>query len=477
MNRSVTAIDVEYGEGSIRIAVPVPCEERGMGDPVPSANPQAAIRDALRSPLGSPPLRELARSRSGEGRHAVIVVSDHTRPVPYRGAQGILAPLLRTLLQAGFPEERIMVLIGNGSHRSMRPEEIETMLGLAEGGFRVRVENHVYDREQDLVLVGHTGRGSPVKINKRYVRADLKIVTGLVESHFMAGASGGRKGICPAIVGQETLRIFHGPRIIGSPLSADLVLAGNPCSEEAEAAAELAGCDFAVNVTLDARRRLTGVYCGDIRLSHRAAVQRIREYVVIPLRRRYDLVIVPAGYVGINHYQAAKAAVQASRAVRPGGMVVLIARHTDVDPVGSAEYKRTLAMLVRQGPAEFLRSISAPSWAFVHDQWETQVWGRVLEVLGSPGNLIYCCLEIPQEEYRSLPCRPGLELLSPDEAAEGRVRDSREADRLMRSMAERAVGTAVAELGRRLDRAPETLFLRDGPYGIPEVSPEGGSGA
>jgi nickel-dependent lactate racemase len=459
-------ISVEYGESRIRVELPVPCDELGMGAAVPLPDPAAAIQAALQTPLGALSLRELARGRAGSEGRAVIVVSDNTRPVPYRGAQGILAPLLRTLLQAGFTEQRITVLIGTGSHRRMSPPEIEAMLGLAEAGFRVPVENHVYDREENLVLVGRTRRGSPVKINKLYMEADLKIVTGLVESHFMAGASGGRKGICPAVAGKETLRIFHGPEVIGSPLSADLVFEGNPCHEEAEEAAELAGCDFAVNVTLDSVRRLTGVFCGDIRESHRAAVSRIREYVVVALKKRYDLVIIPGGFVSINHYQATKAAMEATRALRPGGMVVLIARHRDVDPVGSADYKRTLAMLVEQGSAVYLRTITSPSWQFVHDQWETQIWGRILEVLGSPRNLVYCSLEIPREEYRFLPCRPGIDLLS--EAERGW---SRSPEELMQLMAGRAVHVAVEELAARLGRSPEVLFLRDGPYGIPELTP------
>jgi hypothetical protein len=143
---------------------------------------------------------------------------------------------------------------------------------------------------------------------------------------------------------------------------------------------------------------------------------------------------------------------------------VLIARHTDVDPVGSADYKRTLAMLVRDGQAQFLRTITSPSWQFVHDQWETQIWGRILDVLGSPRNLIYCSLEIPPEQYRDLPCRPGTELASEaDRRAAGA-----EPEQQMTLVAGRAVRAAVAELTQRLGRPPEVLFLRDGPYGVPE---------
>jgi len=463
----MSRIHIEYGPDTLTIEVPAACEVGAMGAATALSDPAAAIRQSFEQPIDSPPLAELARSRLAANPRAtaVAVVSDNTRPVPYRGGGGILIPLLETLRQAGFPDERITILIGGGSHRDMSQAEIEAMLGISRAGFEVPVINHDYERAEDLVLVGETRRGSPVRINRLYVEADLKIVTGLVESHFLAGASGGRKAICPGIVSKETLRIFHGPEIIESPASADLVLDGNPCSEEAEQAAELAGCDFAVNVTLDSAKRLTGVYSGNIRSTHRAAVAKIREYVVIPLERRYDLVIIPGGFVAVNHYQAAKAATEASRAVKPGGTIVLVTRHTDPDPVGSGDYKHSLRMLKRSGAKGFLKTIKSPEWTFTHDQWETQIWGKVLEVIGVEENLIYCSLDIPEPEYSFLPGTAGMNLLSPEE----RTKEHSDVE-LMRMMAERAVRGAIEDLRGRLGRDPEVLFLPDGPYGVPEVS-------
>ena len=468
-------IDIEYGSDTIPVEVPVRCDVKAMGAAVALSDAAAAIRDSLIRPIDSPPLAELARSRlvADSRSKAVVVISDNTRPVPYRGRVGILIPLLQTLRQAGYSDDRITLLIGNGSHREMSEAEIEAMLGIAQAGFDVPVVNHDYERVEDLVLVGETRRGSPVRINRLYVEADLKIVTGLVESHFMAGASGGRKAICPAIASKETLRIFHGPQILESPASADLVLDGNPCSEEAEQAAELTGCDFSVNVTLDSAKRITGVYSGNIVSAHRAAVAKIREYVVVPLERRYDLGIIPGGFVAVNHYQAAKAAIEASRAVRPGGMIVLVARHTDPDPVGSEDYKRSLGMLKRHGAKGFLKTIKSPDWVFTHDQWETQMWGKVLEVIGTEENLVYCSLDIPEPEYSFLPGISGMNLLTPEEQALGRS-----AVELMELMVERAVSGALDALRRRLGREPEVLFLPDGPYGVPEVAaPVGAAGS
>jgi nickel-dependent lactate racemase len=431
-------------------------------DPLP--NPAEAIRRSYAQPIDSLPLDELARSKIRENPEStvVVVVSDKTRPVPYRGTEGILIPLLETLHSAGYTRDRITILIGSGSHRPMNASEIEAMLGLQEAGFELCVVNHDYEKQENLIFVGTTRRGSPVRINRIYAEADLKIVTGLVESHFMAGASGGRKSICPAIAGKETLQIFHGPDILESPAAADLVLDENPCSQEAEQAAELAGCDFSVNVTLDSAMRITGVYSGNIFTSHRAAVQRIREYVSVHIDSPYDLVVIPGGYVAINHYQAAKAAVQASRAVRAGGIIVLVNRHSEADPIGSKDYKETLSLLKRKGPRQFLKTIKSKSWTFTHDQWETQMWGKVLDTIGGDDNLIYCSLEIPAEAYALLPGIPGLRYLTNDEGTSGKS-----AEELMALMVKRVVQRAIETLRTRLGRDPRMLLLRDGPYGVP----------
>jgi nickel-dependent lactate racemase len=457
-------IKIEYGSVDLTVDLPIPCDVRGMSSAEPLPNPPAAIRRSYTQPFDSPSLADVARSkleRNAES-NAVVVVSDNTRPVPYRGAGGILIPLLETLLSAGYTKDRITILIGNGSHRPMSESEIEVMLGLQEAGFDLPVVNHDYQKQENLVFVGKTRRGSSVRINKLYAEADLKIVTGLVESHFMAGASGGRKSICPAIASKETLQVFHGPEILESAAAADLVLDGNPCSEEAQQAAELAGCDFSVNVTLDSAKRITGVYSGDIFASHREAVQKISEYVTVRIDDPYDLVVIPGGFVAVNHYQAAKAAVEATRAVKPGGMIVLIARHSDHDPIGSRDYKETLALLKRDGPKRFLQTIKSKDWIFTHDQWETQMWGKVLDRIDGDENLIYCSLEVPDEAYAILPGIPGLRYLTADERSSGKPQEE-----LMTLMVNRAVDAAIEKLRARLGKDPRVLLLRDGPYGVP----------
>jgi hypothetical protein len=215
-------------------------------------------------------------------------------------------------------------------------------------------------------------------------------------------------------------------------------------------------------VTLDPDKKITGIYSGDIFTAHWKAVKKIREYVAIRVDEPYDLVVIPGGFVAINHYQAAKAAVEATRAIKPGGMIVLVVRHSDQDPIGSSDYKQTLALLKQNGPKQFLRTIKSKDWNFTHDQWETQMWGKVLEVIGGDENLIYCSLEVPDEAYAVLPGIPGLRYLTDDERGSGRSDEE-----LMTLVVNRAVGAAIDTLRGRLGREPRVLLLRDGPYGVP----------
>ena len=447
----------------VRAEFPGRTTVRGMGDPPDPLVPQSAVRNALNEPIGAPPLSEMAlRSREAVSEaRAVVVVSDHTRPVPYRGEDGLLVPLLETLGGAGYSQEAITVLVGAGSHRNMDPAEIEEMLGLEAHGFGdVRVENHEYANPDHLADLGRTERGTPVQVNRRYLEADLKIVTGLVESHFMAGASGGRKGICPGIVGRDTLTAFHGAEMLSSPHARDLALDRNPLHAEAREVARMAGCDFLLNVTLDGAKNLTGVFAGDLEEAHRAAVAQIEGFVTVPLEHPFDVVVVPGSYVSVNHYQSAKAAVQGARAVRPGGYVIVAAEHTDPDPIGGEGYKEALALLERHGPEGFLEAISEEGHAFIQEQWQVQMWCKVLRRVEDPAHLIHCALEIPSEAYESLPGRSGPALIEgADSSAVG-------GDERMRRMVERALETVIEEIGRS---DASILLLEDGPYGIPRV--------
>jgi nickel-dependent lactate racemase len=452
-------IQVEFGSEQLEIQVPPDCNELSMKTVQPLADPGQAVEEALSHPIGTPRLEEIIQKKGKPAGHLLvaITVSDITRPVPYKGEQGLLLPLLKHLRAAGVSRENIKIIVGTGLHRPATGQEKLEMYG-PEVVSHYQIIDHQADNPDLLLSLGQTRRGTPVSINRDFYSADLKIATGLVESHFFAGISGGRKAICPGLVDIKTIEKFHGPEYLEDPLATNLILDGNPCHEEALEIAQKAVVDFTLNVTLNKDLKLTAVFAGDLVESNLQAFQFIKNYVAIPLDREYDLVLTHGGYVGQNHYQTAKAAAGALPAVKKGGTIIIVANNRDpFDPVGSPEYKTLLHLLKLQGPAGYLNLIKSPGWKFTRDQWEPEVWGKVLRKVGE-GGLIYCSPEIGPRDYSLLPGRSGLELL--EENNQLTVIEK------AREMTQRAVLLAVAR--RPSSGLPLAMaFIREGPYAVP----------
>jgi nickel-dependent lactate racemase len=433
-----------------------------MGQVLPLENPKHKIRLALENPISTPPLKNIVREKlaSNPKAEAVIVISDSTRPVPYSGKEGILIPIIESLEEAGLAASQILLLVATGTHRPMTEQELNDQLdpGIFQRG--IRIAQHDCQNTDDLVPIGQTEIGGEIRVNQKYMRGDIRILTGLVESHFMAGASGGRKSICPGLLAEDSTHILHSGPILASPEARDLVLEGNPVHEETLAVAKMAGCDMIVNVTLDASYRLTGVFAGDLEDAHSAAVEQLRSYAAIPAEHGYDLVITHVGYVGRNHYQAAKGALMCLPLVKPETICLLAAPHTDHDPIGGDNYKAMLRLLEEQGPQGFLEKILNPSWTFVPEQWEVQMWAKLLLKIKAE-NFLYNTLDIPGESFAWLPGTDARRLVPEASNLEELVAGS--------------MDWALAHLRERLGREPHIAILPDGPYGIPYLKDNGGS--
>ncbi len=240
-------VTLDYGRSGLDVELP---EDRVVG-PLeikrvpPLDDPDAEVVAKLERPTGAAPLRDLARGR----RDACILICDITRPVPNRT---ILGPMLRALHESGISRENVLILVATGLHRPSTEAEKVEMLG-PEIARSYRVEDHHGTHQDEHTFLGTTPRGVPVWIDSRYLAADLKIATGLIEPHLMAGYSGGRKLICPGIAGLETVKRWHSPDFLEHPNADCGILDGNPVHEENTRIARMAGCDFIVNVTLDTR--------------------------------------------------------------------------------------------------------------------------------------------------------------------------------------------------------------------------------
>ena len=453
-----------FGSGYSGITLPDNTFIAHMEDPALVSDPKSAIADSLVHPIASESLAEIARRKKeakGDAT-AVIVISDNTRPVPYKGDDGILLPVIETLIGCGYSPSEITVLVATGMHRPMRDEELRAMLNEKVFELGVKVVNHEPKNPERLVYIGTTARGTRVMIDTLYAAADLKIATGLVESHFMAGVSGGRKAICPGVIGEETTYIFHGPELMDDPESRDLSIEKNPVHDESLAVAKLAGVDFIVNVTLDHSFRITGVFSGDLEKAHLAAAAKIQESVGVSVPSEADVVITHAGFVGINHYQCAKCGVASLGALKKDGYLVTIADCTDKGHViGSPNYRTTLALLHLVGPDRFVKMLRSPDWTFLPEQWQVQEWAKVFRKI--PENHYY--FYAPQITHDYFDLLPGNDIRTMMDGTDDADKD----------VFGKAVEAALEDIEKRTGKKRSELkitYIADGPYEIPYT--EGG---
>ncbi len=354
-----TGLDVEIPEGTRLSLVRAP-------EVPPLAEPDAAIRKALENPIGAQPLAVLAQGK----RDAVVVISDKTRPVP-NGL--LLSPILETLERSGILRDSIEILVGTGLHRANTREELVEMTSL-EIVERYRIRNHVARDSAEHRPLGQTRRGTEIWLDRRYLDADLKIVTGFIEPHLMAGFSGGRKGVAPGLAGVEMMRSLHGPDMLEDHVGPG-ILEGNPFHEDLLEIAHRAGVDFLLNVTVDRGRRLTGVFAGDLERAHAAGVHEVEQELRVDLAEAADIVVTSAGGYPLDatFYQSVKGLVGALNIVKRGGTIILAAEISE--GIGSQDFQKLLAEL--RGNDEFMARITAPGF-FVVDQWMVQHLCQVL---------------------------------------------------------------------------------------------------
>ncbi|HKD35858.1 MAG TPA: nickel-dependent lactate racemase, partial [Pirellulales bacterium] len=261
---------LEYGRTGLDIDLPADRVVRKLAykDASPLANPAGDLRRLLDRPNGTPPLAELARGR----KSACVVICDITRPVPNRL---ILEPVLEILETAGIARSAITILVATGLHRPNLGDELVELVG-REIVENYRIENHHGTILSEHVFLGDSPRGVPIWIDRRYIEADLKITTGLIEPHLMAGFSGGRKLVCPGLAALETVKIWHGPDFLEHPNADCGILEGNPVHEENTWIARRAGCDFIVNVVIDTERSPLKWVAGDMEAAFLEGVEFVR---------------------------------------------------------------------------------------------------------------------------------------------------------------------------------------------------------
>jgi nickel-dependent lactate racemase len=364
-----------YGRSEFRLDLPDGADVYASSYPEPSAPAADLVLDAVRRPMGAPPLADaLAGRRPGD---VVVVVSDVTRPIPYAG---FLPPLLDYIEKAGVAREEIVILIATGPHRPSTPAERRAMFGEAVV-LAYRIEDHRADDAAGLVeLHGRSASGATVRLNRRFMEAGFRLLTGLVEPHFMAGFSGGRKAVCPGLAALDTLRNFHGPAFLGDPRARNANLDGNPLHAEALSIARLAGADFTLNVVLDRARRVVRAFAGALESAHEAACDFSLACACRPARRPADVVLTASGGYPLDatFYQCVKGFVSCLPAVRPGGIIIAFGGASE--GIGGPEYMSVMDRYAGRWQT-FIEDIRKPG-VFTKDQWMLQLHARALERVG-----------------------------------------------------------------------------------------------
>ncbi|MEW6668114.1 MAG: nickel-dependent lactate racemase [Thermodesulfobacteriota bacterium] len=350
-------------------------------------DPAGAVREALRRPIGSRPLPELARGK----KSACMVISDVTRPVPNRI---LLPPLLKALHESGISQEAVTILIATGMHRPNQGEELRSMVG-AEIMDQYRIVNH-YCRDDSQYRKIDDIDGAPIEINRHYLDADLKILTGLIEPHFYAGYSGGRKSLLPGLSSFETMKFMHSFRMIDHPKVTNCILDGNPFHEYGLRVADLAGVDFLLNVVINMERKIAGVFAGDHRQAHRAGCDMVYRNSVADLKQPVDLVITSGGGYPLDatFYQMSKALICAKNILKKGGAILLVCGCSE--GLGSPEFAGIMRSVC--SPVEFKCKHCKPE-GFVIDQWCAQ---NIYQALGHAGEVYLYSPGLSEEDVRKM---------------------------------------------------------------------------
>jgi len=334
---------------------------------VPGCAPEYLVKEALANPIGSLPLREIARDK----KNIVIIASDHTRPVPSK----IIIPAMLEEIRSTTPDAQITILIATGCHRETTQQEL-----IDKFGNTIVEQEHIYihdcDEQEKLVNIGTLPSGGKCEINSLAMEADLLLAEGFIEPHFFAGFSGGRKSVLPGIAGRTTVISNHCSEFIDSPYARTGVLENNPIHQDMLWAAKKANLRFIVNVVLNEEKKVIYAVAGDPEQAHAEGVQFLSSLCGTDAVEADVAITTNGGYpLDQNMYQAVKGMTAAEATVKKGGVIIMLAQSSD--GIGGAHFyhqladepdiHKTMALFRSRGRSET-----------VPDQWQTQILLRVL---------------------------------------------------------------------------------------------------
>lgn len=333
----------------------------------PSVGESELVEAALKAPIGSKTLEELAAGKE----NIVLIASDHTRPVPSK----VLVPPMLAAIRRGNPNAKITILIATGCHRETTKAELVEKFG-PEIVEKETIAIHDCADEEAMVTIGILPSGGDLRINRIAAEADLLISEGFIEPHFFAGFSGGRKSVLPGIAARETVYWNHNADFIGSPFARTGILEGNPIHRDMIYAARKANLAFICNVVINAKHEVVAAFAGDCEQAHVAGTEFLKGLcqskpvfsdIVITTNNGYPL--------DQNIYQSVKGMTAGEATCMEGGVIIMAAACNDGH--GGESFMKTIS--APKTAAQILVEIQAtPKKDTVPDQWESQILARIL---------------------------------------------------------------------------------------------------
>ena len=363
-------VRVLYGKGAIEFdeaRYGADVIESRIGELKAAGEGREIVRKALENPIGSPRLRELAKGK----RSCVIIISDHTRPVPSKD----ILPEMFAELEAGSPGIEITLLVATGFHRPTTTAELEAKLG-AEILKRVKIVLHDSRNAASNVKIGVLPSGAPCVVDKIAADAELLVSEGFIEPHFFAGFSGGRKSVLPGVADQVTVLGNHCSKFIDSPFARTGILDGNPLHADMVAAAKMAKLAFICNVVIDEQKKTVAAFAGDPFAAHRRGCDFLLGYAKVAPKPA-DIVITSNGGAPLdqNLYQCVKGMTAAEATCNPGGVIIDCVECADGH--GGQSFYESLRDC-ESADAFYAKCLATPQDRTIPDQWEAQILARII---------------------------------------------------------------------------------------------------
>lgn len=334
----------------------------------PEEDQLTIVKNAMANPIESKKLKELAVGKD----KVVILISDHTRPVPSK----YILPLMLAEIREGNPDADITLLVATGCHRNSSKDELVFKLG-EEIFNNEKIYIHDCDDEEMLVTLDEKlPSGGDIVVNKIAAEADLLVAEGFIEPHFFAGFSGGRKSVFPGCCSRKTVMYNHNSEFIDSQYSRTGNLENNPIHKDMVAAARALGLCYVVNVVINSEKKVIHAVAGDLEKAHETGTNWLKDKAGVE-RKEADIAITSNGGYPLdqNIYQTVKSMTAAEATLKDDGVIIVCSESGD-GTGGDAFHN---AFLEERDIEKLYKGfLDTPKIETIPDQWESQILCRIL---------------------------------------------------------------------------------------------------